>query len=82
MVSHGHVLSHGHVRGGEHSSSQCVRLDFEDAEAGWIGCTGDGGERGLFMVALPLAVATSTWCTGFDVVLEMHVFGKSIRAHE
>jgi hypothetical protein len=60
----------------------CVRLDFEDAEAGWIGCSGDGGARGLFTVVLLLAVATSTWCTGFDVVLETHVFGKSVRARE
>ena len=31
------------------------------------------------MVALPLAVATSAWCAGFDIVLETHVFGKSVR---
>jgi len=61
---------------------RCVGLYFEDAKAGWIRCGGDGGARGLFTVALPLAVATSARCAGFDVVLETHVFGKSVRACE
>ena len=60
----------------------CVRLDLEDAKAGRIGCSGDGGANGLFTVALPLAVATSAWRAGFDVVLETHVFGKSVRTSE
>lgn len=29
-----------------------------------------------------VAISTSAWCAGFDVVLEMHVFGKSVRAWE
>ena len=59
-----------------------VRLDFEDAETCWIGWGGDGGTRGFFTVALPLAVTTSAWCASFDVVLETHMFGKSVRARE
>jgi len=68
--------------GGHVHLGRGVRLDFEDAEAGWICCGGDGGARGLFAVSLPLAVATSAWCASFDVVLETHVFGKSVRARE
>jgi len=68
--------------GGYMHLGRCVWLDFEDAEAGWIRCGGDGWTRGLFTVAFPFAVATSAWCAGFDVVLETHVFGKSVRACE
>ena len=60
----------------------CVQPDFEDTEAGWIGCSGDGGARGLFTVALPFEVTTSAWCAGFNAVFKTHMFDKSIQACE
>jgi len=59
-----------------------VRLDFEDAEPGWVGHGRDGRARGFVAVALPLAVATAAGGASFDVVLETHVFGESVGAGE
>ncbi len=59
-----------------------VRLDFEDAEPGWVGHGRDGRARGFIAVALPLAVATAAGGASFDVVLETHVFGESVGAGE
>jgi len=68
--------------GGHVHLGRGVRLDLEDAKPGRVGDGGGGRARGLFAVTLPLAVATAAGSAGFDVVLETHVFGESVRARE